>query len=164
MGIKETPTNFRTYYKTMHNSIRPKYEEAVDKYEKLIIEEKAIHSELLSLADDYKTRYKFDFSEYDELLTNSYIDGTFYNHAKSLFINKKENYKAKSSLYNLYTFARKQKELHELKHQISIWEKMLFLYQLYRMFYQFLSFLFLLNSLNYLVFQFLNQILDLNFQ
>ena len=125
MGIKETPTNFRTYYKTMHNSIRPKYEEAVDKYEKLLLEERAFYSEIMSLADRYKADYKFDFSDYEELMTNSYIDGKFYNHAKGLFINKKENYKAKSSLYNLYSLARRQKELHDLKHQIDIWERML---------------------------------------
>lgn len=125
MGIKETPTNFRTYYKTMRNSIRPKYEEAVDKYEKLIVEEKALHAERMQYADSYKKTYKFDFADYTEIINNTYIDGTFYNDAKGLFINKKDNYKATNALYKLYMLARKQKELHELQHQIHVWEQML---------------------------------------
>lgn len=125
MGIKEIPTNFRVYYKTMHDSIRPKYEEAVANYEKLLVEEKAIHSELIGLADYYNSVYKFNFSDYPELIDNNYIDGTFYDHAKGLFINKKNNYKATSPLYKLYKVAMKQKELHNLKHQLDIWERML---------------------------------------
>lgn len=125
MGIKETPTNFRVYYKTMQTSIRPKYEEAVDKYENLIAELKAFHEERMKYADDYKSRYKFDFNDYPEIINNTYIDGTFYNDAKGLFINKKDNYKATSSLYKLFALARKQKEVHELQHQIHIWEQML---------------------------------------
>lgn len=125
MAIKEIPTNFRVYYKTMHDSIRPKYEEAVANYEKLLVEEKAIHSELIGLADYYNSVYKFNFSDYPELIDNNYIDGTFYDHAKGLFINKKNNYKATSPLYKLYKVAMKQKELHNLKHQLDIWERML---------------------------------------
>ena len=44
MSIKEIPTNFRVYYKEMCDAIRPKYEKAVDDYEKLLIEEKALFS------------------------------------------------------------------------------------------------------------------------
>lgn len=125
MGIKETPTNFRTYYKTMHNSIRPKYEKEVYNYEKLLIEEKALHSEVMGFADNYKKTYGFDFKEYPELINNEYADGVFYDHAKGLFINKKNNYKATSSLYKLYKLAKQQKELYNMKHQIHIWEQML---------------------------------------
>ena len=125
MGIKETPTNFRTYYKTMRDSIRPKYEEAIDKYEKDILEVKALHSELMQFAKEYKSKYKFDFTKYPELMNNTYIDGKFYNDAKGLFINKKDNYTATTSLYKLYNFARKQKNLYELQHQIHILEQML---------------------------------------
>lgn len=125
MGIKETPTNFRTYYKTMRNSIRLKYEKAVDDYEKLLIEEKALHSEVIGFADNYKKTYDFDFKEYPELINNEYVDGVFYDHAKGLFINKKNNYKATSSLYKLYKLAKQQKDLYNMKHQIHIWEQML---------------------------------------
>ena len=125
MAIKEIPTNFRTYYKTMRNSIKPKYEEAVEKYEKLLIEEKALHSEVLNNIDNYKNVYKVNLNEYSEFINNSYDDGLFYDHAKSIFVNKKNNYKATSALYRLYNLAKQQKEIHTLKHQIDIWEKML---------------------------------------
>ena len=32
MAIKEIPTNFRVYYISMRDAIRPKYENAVDEY------------------------------------------------------------------------------------------------------------------------------------
>lgn len=125
MSIKEIPTNFRVYYKAMCDAIRPKYEKAVDDYEKLLVEEKALYSEVKSQADTYKKVYKFDLYDYPEFTDNNYNSGDFYNHAKGLFVNKKDNYKATSVLYKLYKFAKAQKELHDLKHNIDIWEKML---------------------------------------
>lgn len=109
----------------MRDSIRPKHDEAVEKYEKLIVEEKALHSELLSFIDNYKSTYKFDLNTYKEFVDNEYIDGIFYSHAKGLFINKKHNYTATNALYKLYKFARMQKELHDLKHQIDVWSQMI---------------------------------------
>ena len=125
MGIKEIPTNFRTYYKTMRDSIKPKYEDAVAKYENLLVELKVNHSDVSSIADRYKEEYKFDLSSYKEFVDNTYIDGEFLRVAKAAFMNKKDNYLAKSDLYRLYKFACQQKEIHDLKHQIDVWEKML---------------------------------------
>lgn len=125
MGIKETPTNFRVYYKTMRTSIRPKYEKAVDDYEKLFVEEKALHSEIMQKVQTYKDVYKIDISTYEEFINNEYKDGVFYEEAKSLFVNKKNKYSAVTVLYKLYKLARQQKELSELKHQINLYEKML---------------------------------------
>jgi len=125
MAIKEIPTNFRVYYTAMRAAIKPKYEGTVVKYENLLKEEKALHSEVILRRDDYLKNYKFDFKDYPEILNNEYQDGTFYDHAKGLFLNKKDNYKATSSLYRLYKLARLQKELYTLKHQLHIWEVML---------------------------------------
>ncbi len=125
MSIKEIPTNFRVYYKSMMDTIRPKYEKEVERYETLIVEEKALYDEIKSIHDVIKANYNFDVMKYKEFVDNKNTTGTFYNHAKGLFINKKENYKAVTSLYKLYTLARKQKELVEVKHQLDIWEKML---------------------------------------
>ena len=125
MAIKEIPTNFRVYYKTMRERVKPQYEKAVEEYEALLIEEKALYSEIKSKLDVYKNTYKFDCMEYEEFVNNSYSSGEFYNHAKGLFINKKNNYKTTTVLYNLYKLARKQKELHDNKIQIDQWEQML---------------------------------------
>lgn len=125
MAIKEIPTNFRVYYKAMRTAIRPKYEKAVDDYERLIVEEKALYSEVKSLLDVYKGKYKFNLLDYDEFVNNCYSTGEFYNDAKGLFINKKQDYKATNILYKLYKLARQQRDLYNNKHQIDIWDVML---------------------------------------
>ena len=58
MAIKEIPTNFRVYYKSMRETIRPKYEKAVDDYEKGLVEEKAIYDDVKLRLSLYKDTYK----------------------------------------------------------------------------------------------------------
>ena len=125
MAIKEIPTNFRVYYKSMKDAIGPKYEKAVDDYEKGLVEEKALYDDIKLKAETYKTVYKLDLTQIPEFVENKYIDGTFYDSAKELFLNRKKAYIATNPAYNIYKLARKQKELHELKHQIEVYEKML---------------------------------------
>lgn len=125
MAIKETPTNYRVYFKTMKNSIRPQYNAALDKYEKLLVEEKALHSEVLHNADVYRKSFKIILTDYVEIVKNKYIDGKFHSDAKGLFLNKKQNYTATTPLYKLYKLSREQKELYDLKNNIDLWEKML---------------------------------------
>lgn len=125
MAIKEIPTNFRVYYKSMKETIRPKYEKAVDTYEKGLVEEKSFYDDIKLREQIYIEKYKFNLSSYKEFVDNTYINGEFLDAAKSLFLNKKKNYLATNPAYNVYKLARKQKELYELKHQIDIWEKML---------------------------------------
>ena len=125
MAIKEIPTNFRVYYKSMKDAIRPKYEKAVDDYEKGLVEEKALYDEIKLKIETYRTVYKFDLMQIPEFVENKYIDGTFYDSAKELFLNRKKAYIATNPAYNIYKLACKQKELHKLKHQIDVYEKML---------------------------------------
>lgn len=125
MAIKEIPTNFRVYYTAMRKATKPKYEEGVEKYENLLKEEKALYEEVVKFKKQYLDIYKFNFDDYSEIVDNEYKDGTFYDHAKGLFLNKKDNYKATSSLYRLYKLARLQKDVYKLKKQIHTWEVML---------------------------------------
>ena len=125
MGIKETPTNFRTYYKTMRDSVRPKYEKAVEDYEKLYVEEKALYEDIKSKAQVYKANYKFNVNDYPEFINNEYSTGTFYDAAKGLFMNKKNNYAATNPLYKLYKLSRQQKDLSVLHAEKLKYEKML---------------------------------------
>lgn len=125
MAIKEIPTNFRVYYKAMCDAIKPKYEKAVDEYEKLLVEEKAAYSEVKSFIDNYKSIYKINLLDYEEFVNNEYTTGIFYENAKSLFVNRKNGYKAITLLYKLYKLARMQKEIKDTKHQIDMWEQML---------------------------------------
>ena len=55
MAIKEIPTNFRVYYKSMKDAIGPKYEKAVDDYEKGLVEEKALYDDI-KLKDAYRKK------------------------------------------------------------------------------------------------------------
>lgn len=125
MAIKEVSVSYRSYYKTMRDSIRPKYNEAVSLYEKKLIEEKTFYNDIESKVDFYKDVCKINVKDYDEFIENSYNTGIFYNTCKSLFINRKKDYTATNPSYTLYKLARLQKELYDLKHQIDIYEQML---------------------------------------
>lgn len=125
MAIKEIPTNFRVYYKSMRDAVRPKYEKAVDDYEKGLLEEKALYDDIKLRLVSYKDTYKFDLMSYKEFVDNTYINGEFFDAAKSLFLNKKKNYLATNPAYMIYKLARRQKDIYTLKHQIDMYEKML---------------------------------------
>lgn len=125
MGIKETPTNYRTYFKTMKNAVRPKYNKTVAEYNELYAEEKALYDELKSKVEVYDKNYGIKLNNYSEFTNNEYIDGKFYDDAKGLFISKKHNYTATNPLYNLYKLARQQKDLNKLHQEKRKYEQML---------------------------------------
>lgn len=125
MAIKETPTNFRCYYKKMRASITEKYNKLVDEYGSAYVREKKLYKELIKKIDKYKVNHDIDLRSYKEFVENEYIDGTFYDDVKGLFINKKNNYKVIQPLYSLYKLAKMQKELHENHKTRRLYSKML---------------------------------------
>lgn len=125
MAIKETPTNFRCYYKKMRASITEKYNKLVDEYGTAYVREKKLYEELIKKIDKYKINHDIDLRSYKEFVENEYIDGTFYDDVKGLFINKKNNYKVIQPLYSLYKLAKMQKELHENHKTRRLYSKML---------------------------------------
>lgn len=125
MAIKETPTNFRCYYKKMRASITEKYNKLVDEYGTAYVREKNLYQDLIKKIDKYKINHDIDLRSYKEFVENEYIDGTFYDDAKGLFINKKNNYKVIQPLYSLYKLAKMQKELHENHKTRRLYSKML---------------------------------------
>ena len=72
MGIKEVSVSYRSYFKTMRDSVRPKYEEAVALYEKKLVEEKALYNDIKERVETYKSTYKINLMDYDEFVENSY--------------------------------------------------------------------------------------------
>ena len=82
MAIKEVAVSYRSYYKTMRNSIRPKYEKAVANYEQKLVDEKAFYNSIKLRIETYKTVYKIDLMQIPEFVENKYIDGLFYDNAK----------------------------------------------------------------------------------
>jgi hypothetical protein len=125
MAIKETPTNFRCYYKKMRASITEKYNKLVDEYGTAYVREKKLYQDLIKKIDKYKINHDIDLRSYKEFVENEYIDGTFYDDVKGLFINKKNNYKVIQPLYSLYKLAKMQKELHENHKTRRLYSKML---------------------------------------
>ena len=125
MAIKETPTNFRCYYKKMRASITEKYNKLVDEYGSAYVREKKLYEELIKKIDKYKVNHDIDLRSYKEFVENEYIDGSFYDDVKGLFINKKNNYKVIQPLYSLYKLAKMQKELHENHKTRRLYSKML---------------------------------------
>src|SRR5574344_1535168 len=102
MGIKETPTNIKVYYKSMINAVTQKKEQAVEAYENLV-----------------------SLDKYPEFISNTYNEGRFFKVAKGMFINRSNNYELVADLFNLYNLAKHQKDIHDIKKQIELYDKML---------------------------------------
>ena len=125
MGIKETPTNIKVYYNSMKEAITRKHKETVETFDSLRLLMSISYEEIKSNIDVYKKDFKVDLTDYPEFIEDKYIDGTFLKVAKGMFINRKNNYKLVADLFNLYNYAKKQKEKHDLIHKIELYEKML---------------------------------------
>ena len=125
MGIKETPTNIKVYYNSMKEAITRKHKETVEAFDSLRLLMSISYEEIKSNIDVYKKDFKVDLTDYSEFIEDKYIDGTFLKVAKGMFINRKNNYKLVADLFNLYNYAKKQKEKHDLMHKIELYERML---------------------------------------
>lgn len=125
MGVKETPTNVKVYYKSMINAITLKKEEAVEAYNNLVSLEEAEHKDIMSNKDEYKSNFKIDLLSYPEFMNNVYVDGKFLKTAKGMFINRSNNYELVSDLFDLYNLAKHQKAIYDIKLKIALYDKML---------------------------------------
>ena len=125
MGIKETPTNIKVYYNSMKEAITRKHKETVEAFDSLKLLMSSNYEEIKSNIDVYKKDFKVDLTDYPEFIEDRYIDGTFLKVAKGMFINRKNNYKLVADLFNLYNYAKKQKEKQDLVCKIELYEKLL---------------------------------------
>lgn len=125
MGIKETPTNVKVYYKSMREAITLKKEQAVEAYDNLVSLEETEYNEIKDCRDIYKNHFDVNLDDYNEFKQNCYIDGRFLKLAKGMFINRSNNYELVSDLFSLYTLAKHQKEIVDLKKTIALYDKML---------------------------------------
>lgn len=125
MGIKETPTNFRVYYKDMITSYTQKKEETEAIRKDLIEEAETLYNSIKANIDNYKSNFNLDLTDYKEFVENTYIDGLFYKVAKGAFINKRNNYELVSDLFDLFNYAKYKKEINELDKLITKYDKCL---------------------------------------
>lgn len=125
MGIKETPTNFRIYYKSMQEHYKSLKDEALVIKEDLISKIKNKYNNILNNIQIYKDNFGVDLNSYDEFVNNTYITGHLLRISKGMFINRSNNYELTAILYDLYNFAKTQKDLYDLNKDITKYEKLL---------------------------------------
>ena len=123
MKIKETPINFRVYYRLFIEDSKDKLEEANKNRVELEKILKVKHEEVSKYIEDYKERFDVDLNSYDEFKENKYTTGKFYRLAKGLFINRKNDYELVSDLYELYNLAIRQKDLYKCLNDIEFYKK-----------------------------------------
>ena len=125
MSIKETPTNFRVYYKSMINAYTQAKEDALRIKQDLIDEIAELRQSIVENIDMFKREFGVDLNEQKEFVDDKYTTGTFFKLAKGLFINRDNNYIIVSDLFDLYNYARKQKELNGINKDIELYNKIL---------------------------------------
>ncbi len=123
MRIKETPTNYKTYYKLFIADCEQKLEEAIAKKEQLEEVVRFKYENLAVWTDEYEKQFGVKLDDYIEFKENKYINGKFYKLAEGLFINKQNDYELVSDLFNLFDLANTQKEIHICIQRIDFYNK-----------------------------------------
>ena len=121
MSVKEAPTTYCDYYKTMKSRVSQQREEVEKKIDVLLTEVRTLHKQV----SDNLPNMKFNPRRYEEFVRNKYIDGLFLRGAKTAVLNRKENYTLVSELYDVYNLAKKQKELYDAEQELYKIDKML---------------------------------------
>lgn len=123
MSIKETPINFRVYYRLFIEDNKQKLENALIEKEDLEEAVKTKYSTVSAWKDVYKKEFNIELDSYDEFVNNRYITGRFYKVAKGLLINKQNDYELVTDLFNLFDLADTQKQLHNCETNIAFYKK-----------------------------------------
>lgn len=123
MGIKETPTNFRVYYKLFIEDNKQKLEDALKLKDSLEEEVRVKHINVSSWKDVYEKEFGIKLDSYTEFQNNRYTTGKFYKVAKGLLINKQNDYELVADLFNLFDLADTQKQLYDCLQSITFYKK-----------------------------------------
>lgn len=124
-GIIEKPTNFRVYYTCMKNRYTQVKEDAINNLD--VLQEKLQYYKQL-VDDDFiinKKDFPINLEDYSEYINNKYIDGELLRIAKGILLNKKENYELVGRFFNIYSLAKLQKDIYDLKNNIAFYNKLL---------------------------------------
>lgn len=124
MAIKETPINVRQIYKSFRDSNVKKLKQLKITRESLINDIKTRRNEIINNVSLYKDKYNINLNDYEEFVKGEYIDGSFYKVSKGIFLNRKEDYKLVSDAFDLFKYAEKIKELHDLDDKINFTTKL----------------------------------------
>lgn len=124
-GIKETPTNFRVYYKSMKNAYTQKRKEAVEVLEDLNDTLKDIYSSVSIDFGNNRKDFPINLEEYEEFNQNKYIDGKFLRVAKGILLNRDNNYELVGRNFDIYRLAKTQKDINSVTNDIKFYDKLL---------------------------------------
>lgn len=125
MAIKEVPITYRTYFKKMRKDVREDNDKLKKNIEELTSKINKEHNNILKLASFIKDSFNIDVTKYDEFNNSEYSTGEFYRIAKSLFMNKSNNYELVSDLFNIYAHANNLRKVKEAKDKIEFNNKLL---------------------------------------
>lgn len=119
MSIKRTPINYRTYYKMFIDKKSAERDKLIHYRSECINKNNSIRNDLLKDNKTYISKYNLDLTNYPELTTNNYIDGSLFKVSKGLYLNKKDDYISQPEALILYDYACRMKEIYELDIEIS---------------------------------------------
>lgn len=122
--ITPKPVNFREYYKAMRTAYIQRKEDAFAEIENLRSQIIELHKNVEFNHNDYLS-HGINLSKYPEFINNEYVDGEFLTFAKGAYLNRKNNYKLTSNLFNLVKLAKKQERLYILRKEFDLYDKIL---------------------------------------
>lgn len=128
--IKETPINFRTYYKMF----KEEYQRLLDAFEKdLQTNENTLKETRIRLDENkeiYKTKLNIDLDSLQEYIKEQYINGDIKRLAEGLTLQysqskDKESYILISHCLSLHTYAITLRNINDIKKDIEVYKKCL---------------------------------------
>lgn len=125
MANKEVPIGVREYYKSLIAITTRNRNKALKDRDDLYSSTSSLHKDIIDCKSIYLTEYNFNVDEYDECVNNQYSTSQFYKAAKGAFINRSNNFKLVSDLFDLFTLAKQQKNIYDLDKTISLCDRIL---------------------------------------
>lgn len=123
MKTKQTPVNFRTYYKLFIEQNKTKRDELIDRREKCINQASESKKNILADFDTYKSKYNINLNFYKEFVAETYLDGTLNKLAKGLYYSTKDDYVATAEALELYMFSNAIYEIRNINKELEFVNK-----------------------------------------
>lgn len=121
--IKNTPTTYKDYYKSLRENIGNKIDECnkilTEKYEVC----ERLHNEIKINAE--VTDLGINLNDYTEFTDNKYINGKFYAMTEKLYLKANGDYNQIAVLINMYQLAKIQKEIAIIESKVTKYNKIM---------------------------------------
>lgn len=124
MSIKHIATKYSDYYKVLKKQVTEERQQCLNNIDRKYELAKDLHTKIKGNIEVYSD-FGINLLGYKEFVDNTYITGKFHTAAKSLFINRKDNYNLVGELFELYNLAKYQKDIYNLNKELSKLDKIL---------------------------------------